>query len=77
MGLLDEVKFNQQAIEYVDATPDDGYALRILQAYRQNCNSEFVAIDVPEESKAFYEMLNDLQRKRAKILDEAIEKLTK
>lgn len=77
MSLFDEVKYNQQAIEYVDATPDEGYVLRILQAYRQNCNLEFLAVDVPEDSKAFYEMLNALQRKRAKLLDEAIDKLNK
>ena len=53
---------------HVDATPDDGYPLRILRAYRENCDIMW--------SDNFWSDTNAAQRKRAEILDRAIALLT-
>lgn len=61
----------QQPIEFVDGTPDKEYPLRILMAYRENCNCKWVT-NGPDP------MLDEMNKKcdeRAKILDEAIKVL--
>lgn len=59
---------NKQTINYINATPDEGYILRILQAYRNNCDCKWVSnVDNP-----LIQEMNMLQDKRAKLLDEAI-----
>ncbi len=63
----------QEPIIHVDATPDDDYPLRILRAYRENCNCKWVA-DPPS---ALTDMMNEHCDKRAAILDKAIECLEK
>jgi hypothetical protein len=68
-------KLTQQAIEYVDGTPNAGYPLRILRAYRENCNckwSESVFPDLETIDPVLYAM-NMHQEQRAKILDQAIQ----
>ncbi len=65
-----------KALNYVDATPDGNYALRILQAARDDCNVQWtdntagLKIDNP-----MIEILNELQKERAKELDKAIKLL--
>jgi len=60
---------SQQSIIYVDATPNDDYPLRILRAYRENCNVRIVS-DPPNP---MYEFMNQCQISRAAILDKAIQ----
>ena len=60
----------QEPIIHVDATPNKEYPLRILRAYRENCNCEWVVTD--EEANPIYELMNEHCRQRAKILDKAI-----
>ena len=65
---------------YVDATSNSLYPLRILQAYRQNCNLWWATSSVETsngEDNPLIKAMNDTQRKRAKILDEAIKILEK
>lgn len=50
----------------IDATPDDGYPLRILAAHRDSCRCEYAG-DGPLPG-----MMNEWNRKRAGILDRAI-----
>lgn len=50
----------------IDATPDDGYPLRILVAHRDSCRCEYAG-DGPLPG-----MMNEWNRKRAGILDRAI-----
>ena len=64
---------NKKSILYVDATPNDDYPLRILRAYREDCDVVFTST---KENPLLVEM-NRLQVERAKILDRAISKLCK
>jgi hypothetical protein len=70
-----EPGWNQQPVLHIDATPDDGYPLRILEAYRENCNMRWVTGSDGKCEDPFYELMNQLQEERAKILDSAIEKI--
>lgn len=63
----------QQPIIHVDGTPDDGYVLRILRAYRENGNCVY---EVSPPS-VLWDMMNKHQRQRAELLDAAIAKLAK
>jgi hypothetical protein len=66
----------EQPILHVDATPDENYPLRILQAYRRMCDGKWSASSVGvDETNPLIKALNDMQDKRAKILDKAITKL--
>ncbi len=68
-------KLTQQPIERVDATPDDGYPLRILRAYRQLCDCLWsVEGDV---DSTMYDIMNEHNRQRAIVLDKAIDQLAK
>lgn len=64
---------NQQPINYVDATPDEGYPLRILRTYRANCDCRWVS----ELENPLIQLMNKNQEERAKILDVAIATLEK
>ncbi len=55
----------------LDMTPDEDLPLRILKAYRQDCNSKW-AISGDGTSSEIYDLMNDTQDQRASILDEAI-----
>uniref|UniRef100_A0A6M3L3B3 Uncharacterized protein n=1 Tax=viral metagenome TaxID=1070528 RepID=A0A6M3L3B3_9ZZZZ len=59
----------QQPIKFVDATPDEEYPLRILQAYREDCNCKWSS----DTENALIRMMNEMCDKRAEILDRAIE----
>ncbi len=67
---------SRESIEFVDATPDGGYALRILEAYRKRCDWVF------GDSAKFSPALQGLQQRTrervracAEELDAAIEML--
>ncbi len=63
----------QQPIIYVDATPNGGYVLRILQAYRQNCNCKWADTSSPNETQnPLLVMMNETNDKRARLLDKSI-----
>jgi len=65
----------QEPLEHVDATPDERYALRILQAHRENCNCIWVVEGVSKAEELIYEAMNEAAKKRAVILDRAIAQL--
>jgi hypothetical protein len=69
---------NRSDYLYIDSTPDEGYPLRILEAYRRGCDviysSSSTALD---ETSPVMKIMNDAQRKRAELLDKAIERLKK
>jgi len=70
-------KITKQMVLQIDGTPDENYPLRILQAYRDNCNCLWAtSLDGLCDNPLFTEM-NKHQRQRAEILDRAIEKLIK
>ena len=70
-------KVTQEPIIYVDATPDEEYPLRILQAYRENCNVIWSdTSDGDKTSNWVLQQMNDDCQKRAEILDRAIAILT-
>ena len=63
----------QQPIIHVDATPDAEYALRILKAYRENCNCKWAS----DPENALIKFMNETNDERARILDKAIKTLEK
>ena len=68
----------QKPILFVDASPDEDYPLRILQAYRQEANCVWAeSADGSEPLNPVLKKMNEDNRKRAKILDRAIGKLLK
>lgn len=64
---------NRQPLTHVDATPDGNYALRILQAFRDNCGCKWVS----NTDNPLVSAMNKLQEERAKELDIAINLLIK
>jgi hypothetical protein len=66
MTTLPEI--TQEPIQHVDATPDEEYPLRILKAYRQNCDARWVST----EPNVLIDMMNKHCERRAEILDKAI-----
>jgi negative regulator of replication initiation len=66
--------YTQQAIIHVDATPDKEYPLRILRAYRENCNVKWATSTDPDAVPItpLFVAMNQAQDKRAAILDWAI-----
>ena len=76
-GKREYPNLTQEAIKFIDATPDENYPLRILHAYRENCNSRYETHGLSKEDARFWEIMNEFQEQRAKILDEAIGKLTR
>jgi len=66
----------QQPIKYIDATPNEEYPLRILQAYRQDCDCMWSDNTSGEPSQnPIFEAMNEDNRKRSRILDKAIKAL--
>jgi len=64
----------QQPILYIDMTPTDDLALRILRAYRENCDCRWSGDTDGSaiEDNPMLQMMNEHQDKRAGILDKAI-----
>jgi hypothetical protein len=73
MSAPDMPPLTQQPIIHVDGTPDAEYPLRILRAYRENCNCRFVdSAEGKETVNPLIRMMNEHCERRAAILDEAI-----
>ena len=64
-------KLTTEPVLHIDSTPNNGYAIRILKAYRENCNCKWSNNTSTNDSIVFAEM-NRQQDERAKILDYAI-----
>jgi len=69
----------REPIREIDGTPNDGYVLRILKAYRVNCDCKWSSTSYPdlEKNDPLLTLMNEHQEQRAKLLDKAIEKLSK
>lgn len=71
------LKVTQQPIMHVDGTPDEEYPLRILQAYRANCDMRWADNTGCEETiNPLLVAMNEHQHQRAEILERAIAKLS-
>lgn len=68
---------SQQKVLQVDATPNPNYPVRILKAYRENCDMKWTTTGMNKDSATIWEAMNFHQSKRAKILDRAIAVLEK
>ena len=69
-------ELTEMPVLHVDATPDEEYPLRILHAYRENCNSKWVeSTDGSEPLNLVMIQMNEDCDRRARILDRAILKL--
>ena len=58
---------------FVDATPNEDYPIRILQAYRQRCFEKWATSIDGSCDNPVYQLMNEDQDKRLLILDKAIE----
>ncbi len=67
----------QEPVKFIDATPNEEYPLRILRAYRENCNCLWADSSDPDKevTNPLFKLMNDAQRERASILDRSIDKL--
>ena len=63
----------QQPIIHIDGTPDENYVLRILKAYRENCDCKWSG----NVDNLVIEAMNNHQDQRAELLDKAIRILGK
>jgi len=72
---MDLPKLTCELLLVVDMTPDSNLPLRILRAYRQNCDSMWEVHGFTEKQKLIYDEMNLHQIQRAMILDEAILRL--
>lgn len=72
-------ELTQQPILHVNCTPNEDYPLRILRAYRQQCDCKWVENTDPsdEPTNPLLIMMNEHCDQRAEILNRAIEKLSK
>lgn len=63
--------------QYIDGTPDGGYALRILRYYRRRCDEKWAisGTAVTETTQRLYDTMCEHQDQRAVELDEAIKTL--
>lgn len=68
--MMESPDLTQQPIRHVEATPDGGYALRILQAYRANCDCRY-KVEGSVDSDV-WDTVNEHQEQRAAELDKAI-----
>ena len=62
----------QQSILNIDGTPDEGYPLRILKAYRENCDCRWTTGTDGHCGDPVLRLMNDDNDRRAVILDRAI-----
>ena len=68
MSSFTDFELSQEPLDFVNATPDDEYPLRILRAHRQNCDCRWIA----EPQSELADLMNEMDDKRAAILDRAI-----
>ena len=62
-----------EPVIHVDATPDEGYPLRILRAHRQNCDCRWSdTYEGGDTENPLLRAMNEANDKRAAILDRAI-----
>lgn len=73
--ILGEKLNRKQEILFIDATPDEEYPLRILEAYRANCDTKWVTDTDGNCSNPMFQQMNEDQNKRAELLNDAIKKL--
>lgn len=71
---MKDMKLTQQPLIHVDGTPNEGYPIRILMAYRENCNCNFMTGTSPGTSppNPLVDLMNLHNKQRAEILDRAI-----
>lgn len=70
---LPEITHRERMSEVlVDATPDGGYALRILRAFRRRCDCRWAVEGLPENERLIWDAMNEAQERRAEELDAAI-----
>jgi len=62
---------------FIDATPDGDYALRLLRAYRDDCDLTWADTSGKKSKNLLIVEMNRLQKLRAKELNKAIFHLTK
>lgn len=70
-------QMTKEPLMYVDMTPDDDLPLRILKAYRENCDCKWATDLVGNCDNSILQVMNEHAEQRAKILDKAIVLLEK
>ena len=69
---LEAAERNHIERKHIDATPDDGYPIRILRAYRADCDMRWADTSDGDVGNPLTVALNEMQDKRAAILNKAI-----
>jgi hypothetical protein len=69
---MKDFNLTMEPIRSVDMTPDNDLPIRILQAYLDNCNVKVATDSAGNCDNPMYQMMNEHQEKRTKILDMAI-----
>ncbi len=66
-------ELTKQPILFVDGTPDEEYPLRILRAYREQCDCRWAdTTDGSDAESPLLKLMNEHCEQRAKVLDKAI-----
>lgn len=74
--LADPIPSDLVPKHFVNATPDDDYPIRILQAHRDDCDIKWAtSSDDSTGQNALSKIMNEHNEQRAVILDKALEKL--
>ena len=69
---LERADRNHIERKHIDATPDEGYPLRILRAYRADCDARWADTSDGDVGNPLTVALNEMQDQRAVVLDRAI-----
>jgi len=69
---LETAEHNHIERKHIDATPNEHYPLRILRAYRADCNGRWADTSYGHAGGPLTIALNEMQDRRAAILDKAI-----
>ena len=69
---IEALERNAVERKHIDATPDEDYPLRILRAYRADCNMPWSTMTDEQRDSPLTQALNALQGERMVILDRAI-----
>ena len=68
-------ELNKQPLPYVDATPDENYPIRILQAFLHDAGCDWEVHGLSEEKSKIYDLMNEHQKERRILLSRAIKVL--
>ena len=70
-------KLTKEPLHHVDATPNEGYVLRILRAHLHNAECLWEVRGLDKKGAKIYDLMNEHCEQRAELLRKAISILNK